>query len=134
MLVEATCAMILCSRWLIKRVLGLVDEGIDASRIVGVQLPQSIDQGFGSGRALPRGIADRMVPNKCRDAGLEEERAYRGDTGFQREFRSVPEIEDTFFLICRRRYRMDQRPAPIKNRSPQVFRDVNRVEIGRAEG
>ncbi len=29
---------------------------------------------------------------------------------------------------------MDQRPAPIKNRSPQVFRDVDRVQIGRAEG
>lgn len=97
MSVEVTCTIILCSRWWVRRVLGLVDEGVDAIRIVGVQLPQSIDQRLGSRRALPRGIADRMVPNKCRYAGLEEERTDRGDTGFQREFRSVPEIEDTFF-------------------------------------
>ncbi|TKS60455.1 MAG: hypothetical protein EWM72_01345 [Nitrospira sp.] len=29
---------------------------------------------------------------------------------------------------------MGERPAPIENRSPQVFRDVDLVRIGRAEG
>ena len=74
-----------------------------------------------------------MVPDKCRNAGLYEERADRGDTGLQREFRSAPEIEDAFFWIRRRSLGMDERPAPIENRSPQVFRDVDRGQIGRAE-
>lgn len=108
--------------------------GVDDIRIVGVQLPQSIDQWFGSRRTVPGRFTHRMVPDKRCNAGLQEKGADDGDAGLQREFRSIPEIKDSFFRVRRRGFRMDERPAPIENRSSQVFRDVDVVQIRRAEG
>ena len=107
--------------------------GIDAFGIVGVQLCETIDQGDGSRRAPPGRLTDRMVPNQGRDAGLEEESTDGGNTGFQCEIRSVPEVEGTVAWIGRWSIGANERPAAIENRPAEVFRDVDRRQIRRAE-
>jgi hypothetical protein len=106
---------------------------IDAFRIIGVQLPESLDQGDGSRRTLPGGFTNRMVPDHRRDAGLAEESADGRYTGFQREFRPCSEVKDAFSRIRRRGFGMNECPAAIENRPSQVFRDVDRWQICRAE-
>ncbi len=61
---------------------------IDGRRVVGIQLPQSIDQGNGFRRAGHASLAHRMVPHQSRDVCIEEKRSDCGSAGIERELRS----------------------------------------------
>ena len=65
---------------------------IDDSRIAGVQLPQSVDEGACFRSAFSGRVTDWMVPHERVNIRFDEERSNGRDTGFQREFCSPTEI------------------------------------------
>ena len=67
--------------------------GIDDFRVVGVQLPKSIDQRLCSGGTLTCRTADRMIPDKLRDAGLGQEGPDGRQAGFERQIGAVTQVE-----------------------------------------
>lgn len=106
---------------------------IDDRRMVGIQLPQSIDQRSGFRCAGHASLAHRMVPHQGRNVCLVEEGSDRGSTGVEREFRSSSEVQ----YACLRGggwwFGVNEGPAAIKDRLPQFLRDIDRRQICRAE-
>ncbi len=80
-----------------------------------------------------RGIADRMVPRERGDAGLRQQRPDGGDTGLERQFGPVAEIEDSLLRIDRRLIRIDQRPTTIEDRVAEFPGYVDGFQIRGAE-
>ncbi len=107
---------------------------IDGACIVWVQFRQSVDQGEDFRRALPARFTDWMVPYQCMNISFEEERANGRYAGLQREFRPSAKVQDSFLGDCRRGFGVDEGPTAIEQFSPEFFRDVDCVQIRRAEG
>ncbi len=107
--------------------------GIDDFRAVGVQLPKPIDQRLRSGGTLTRRTADRMIPDKLRDAGLGQEGPDGRQAGFERQVGAVTQVEYPFFGIRRRRIRVDQGPTTIEDARTERLRHVDILEVRRAE-
>jgi hypothetical protein len=68
------------------------------------------------------------------DISVDEERSNGRHTGLQREFCSPPEVQDTFLLVCGRSVSMDERPTLVENSSAEIFRNIDSIQVGRAEG
>jgi len=107
---------------------------IDDSRIAGVQSTQPVDEGAGFRGAFSGRFTDWMVPNERMDISFDEESSNGRYTGLQREFCSPPEVQDTFFWICGRSFGMDERPTLVENSSSEFFRNIDGIQVGRAEG
>jgi hypothetical protein len=106
---------------------------IDDCRMVGIQLPQSIDQGNGFGRAGHASLAHRMVPHQGRNICLVEERSDRRSAGVERKFCSSSEVQHAFLRDGRWWFGVNEGPAAIKDCVPKFFRDIDRSQICRAE-
>lgn len=106
---------------------------IDDRRTVGIQLPQSIDQRKGFGRAGHAGLAHRMVPHQSRDVGIEEKRSHRGSAGVEREFRTCSQIKHAFVRIRGWCLGVKESPTAIKDGLPEFPRDIDRLQLCRAE-
>ncbi len=106
---------------------------INDRRMVWIQLSQSIDQRKGFRCAAQAGVTDRMIPHQSGDVGVKEKRSNRGHTGIQREFRPSTQIEHALLRIRRRCLGVKKRPAAIKDRLSQFFRDIDRRQIRGAE-
>jgi hypothetical protein len=68
------------------------------------------------------------------DISFDEERSNGRHTGFQGEFCASTEVKDTLFWVCGRSFSMDERPTAVENPSSEVFRNIDGIEVGRAEG
>ena len=106
---------------------------IDDRRMVGIQLPQSIDQRSGFRCAGHASLAHRMVPHQGRNVCLVEEGSDRGSTGVEREFRSSSEVQHACLRGGGWWFGVNEGPAAIKDRLPQFLRDIDRRQICRAE-
>jgi len=107
---------------------------IDDFRIAGVQSTQPVDKGASFRSAFPGRFTDWMVPNQRVNISFDEERPNSRHTSLQSEFRSSPEVQDTFLWVCGRSVGMEERPTPIENHSSEIFRNVDGIQVGRAEG
>ena len=106
---------------------------IDDCRMVGIQLPQSIDQGNGFGRAGHASLAHRMVPHQGRNICFVEEGSDRRSAGVERKFCSSSEVQHAFLRDGRWWFGVNEGPAAIKDCVPKFFRDIDRSQICRAE-
>jgi len=106
---------------------------IDVRRMVGIQLSQSIDQWSGFRCAGHASLAHRMVPHQSRNICLVEEGSDRRSTGVEREFCSSSEVQHALLGSGRWWFGMNEGPAAIKDRLPQLLRDIDRRQICRAE-
>jgi hypothetical protein len=68
------------------------------------------------------------------DISFDEERSNGRHTGFQREFCASTEVQDTLFWVCGRSFGMDERPTLVENPSSEVFRNIDGIKVGGAEG
>src|SRR6267143_6014964 len=108
--------------------------GIDDLRRIRVQLPKPINQRLRGRRALVGRLTHRMVPGEGMNTGIRQQRADRGQTGFQRQFRTLAKIEHTLLGISRRRLGMGERPTTVEKGGPKFRRHIQCREISRAEG
>lgn len=75
-----------------------------------------------------------MVPGQCGDSGIRKNLADRGDQRIERQFRAKSKVQHALSRVGGRRLRADERPAAVKDFPPQLFRDIQGCESGRAEG
>ncbi len=106
---------------------------IDDRRMVGIQSPQSIDQGKGFGRAVHTGLTDGMVPCQRGDVCIEEKRSNGRSAGIQCKLCSPPKIENAFLRIRGWRLSVKEGPAAVEDRLSEFWRDVDRRQVSCAE-
>ena len=94
--------------------------------IVGVQSPESVDEGQGCRRTFSGRIADRMVPENGRDTSLAQQSADGRGACLHREIRSLAEIQDSFSRIGRWHVGAYESPTAIENSPAKVFGNVDR--------
>ena len=102
---------------------------IDDGRTIGIQFPQSIDQGKGFRCTVHAGFTHRMVPHQSWNVGIQEKRSDRSRTGIERELGSSSEIKHAFLRIGWWIVGVNEGPAAIKDRLPQFLRDIDGREI-----
>lgn len=74
-----------------------------------------------------------MVPHQSGDVGIEEKRSHRGRAGIEREFRTSSQIKHAFVRIRGWCLGVKESPTAIKDGPPEFLRDIDRLQIGRAE-
>ena len=106
---------------------------IDDCRMVGIQFPQSIDQGKGFRCGGHASLAHWMVPHQGCNVCIEEKRSDRSSAGIERELRSPAQIKNAFFRIRGGCLGVKESPAAIKDRLPKFLRDIDRRQVCCAE-
>ena len=93
--------------------------------IVGVQSPESVDEGQSCRRTFSGGIADRMVPANSRDTSLAQQSADGRGASLHCEIRSLAEIQGSFSRIGRGDVGAHESPTAIENSLAKVFGNVD---------
>lgn len=74
-----------------------------------------------------------MVPHHSGDVGIKEKRSDRRSTGIEGEFRSSSQIKHAFVRIRGWCLGVKESPTAIKDGLPEVRRDIDRLQLCRAE-